>query len=358
MKLQPVSAVSGTRLTMPVGLIPGEGIGPELIGICRRLLERMAECRGWELEFSECGPVGLQAREALGADLPSGAEGFVAGVFARGGAVLAGAGGGRFVFELRRRFQLDWKLNPVRRLRGAGSHPYPFDILIVRDNKEGLYQGEVVTEEQTEGAVVRHTLTTRLATVRALVGRAARLAADRSGRLAVVAKESGIPGPSRLWRQAGEEAAAAHGVELRVLEVDFAAYQMVRRPEEFDVIAVPNAFGDILADLGGLLMGSRGATFGASFNPEGLGVFQTNHGAAYDLAGTGTANPAGQMLATALMLREAFGQEEAAVAIETAVQNAWCAGFRTADMDPSAAHPCATEAFAAAVEERLDRALA
>jgi len=349
---RPPAAPAATRLD--IGIIPGEGIGPELTGHCRHLLELLAARHQWDLSFAECGPVGLEARKNLGADLPDTAAGFVADVLGRGGAVLAGAGGGRFVFDLRRRFRLDWKLNPIRRLRGAGTHPCPFDILILRDNREGLYQGMEEAFEDTEGPGVRHAFTTRLATTRALAHRAARLAASRRGHLTIVAKESGIPGPSRLWRQAGEEAAAAHGVTLEVLEVDFAAYQLVRCPEAFDVITVPNAFGDILADLGGLLMGSRGNTFGASFNPDGLGVFQTNHGAAYDLAGRGTANPAGQILATALMLRSAFGQHRAADALEHAVQEAWCAGCRTADMLPAAPRPCSTGDFVRKVAEFLE----
>ena len=77
------------------------------------------------------------------------------------------------------------------------------------------------------------------------------------------------------------------------MDIDFATYQVIAHPEEFDVIAAPNCYGDILADLGGLFLGSRGATFGGSFSARGEAVFQTNHGAAYDLTGKNIANPAG-----------------------------------------------------------------
>jgi 3-isopropylmalate dehydrogenase len=107
---------------------------------------------------------------------------------------------------------------------------------------------------------------------------------------------------------------------------------MLREPASFDVVVAPNHFGDLLSDAGGALVGSRGNTYGGNFDAARAAIYQTNHGAAHDLAGSDRANPAGQILATAMMLRESFGLETAAGMIERAVTTAWRDGWRTEDV--------------------------
>ena len=107
---------------------------------------------------------------------------------------------------------------------------------------------------------------------------------------------------------------------------------MIQMPRDMDVVVTPNMIGDILADLGGALLGSRGLTFSGNFSPCGRAVYQTGHGAAFDLAGTGRANPAGQILALAMMLRESFGLDAEAAIIEHAVEEVWRGGWRTDDL--------------------------
>jgi 3-isopropylmalate dehydrogenase len=101
---------------------------------------------------------------------------------------------------------------------------------------------------------------------------------------------------------------------------------------EFDVIAAPNMFGDVLADLAAVLLGSRAMSFSGNFTPQGHGVYQTNHGAAYDLAGTDEASPVGQILSLAMMLRHSFGLEAEASAIEQGIQHVWHDGWRTREV--------------------------
>src|SRR5262249_49400049 len=122
------------------------------------------------------------------------------------------------------------------------------------------------------------------------------------------------------------------GVSPTFLDIDCAAYKLVKSPAEFDVIAAPNLFGDILGDLGGVLVGSRGLTYSGNFNDDGAAVFQTNHGAAYDLVGQDLANPAGQILSLAFLLREHFGLVREANLIEEALVRVWNRGWRTADL--------------------------
>jgi 3-isopropylmalate dehydrogenase len=342
--------------TVVVGIFPGEGIGPELVAICERFLRLLGERGCFELQLSHGGPIGIEARRACGCDLPDEAVSFAEEVFSKGGAVLAGAGGGRFVYDMRRRFDLFMKLNPLRPFRGAVPARREFDIMIVRDNREGLYQGESVVVESTHGQRVSHTFHCSLRAVDDVTERAARLAATRRGHVTVTAKESGLPKVSRVWRESAEAAGARHGVEVRFLEVDYAVYQLMREPSKFDVIAVPNCFGDILSDLGGVLMGSRGVTFGASYDSCGHAVYQTNHGAAYDLKDQGTANPAGQLLSLAMLLRESFGREREAAWIEAALEDAWSDGWCTFDMEETPGQSrrvCGTQKFAAEVEKNL-----
>ena len=110
------------------------------------------------------------------------------------------------------------------------------------------------------------------ADVQRLAEAAARIAAGRRKRMTVIAEDSGLPEITRVWNECAERAGEACGVEVRRMDIDFAAYQLIARPEEFDVIATPNCYGDILADLGWLFLGSRGATFGGSF-PGGATPF-------------------------------------------------------------------------------------
>jgi 3-isopropylmalate dehydrogenase len=342
--------------TVVIGLFPGEGIGPELVAICERFLRLLEERGCFRVEFGQGGPIGLEARLAYGTDFPDEAARFAEKTLSAGGALLAGAGGGRFVYEMRRRFDLFVKLNPLRSFRGAVPARREFDIMIVRDNREGLYQGESVVEESMHGRRVHHTFHCSLRAVDEVTDQAARLAATRRGHVTVAAKESGLPEISRVWRDSATAAGARHGVQVRLLEMDYAVYELLREPARFDVIAVPNCFGDILSDLGGVLMGSRGVTFGGSYDSRGRAVYQTNHGSAPDLKDQGKGNPAGQLLSLAMLLRHSFGREREATWIEAALEDTWCAGWCTFDMEEipgQARRVCGTQRFADEVEKNL-----
>lgn len=303
-----------------VGVLEGEGIGPAVVGAALRLLERLEEVTGTPFATRVGGPIGKQAEELHGTALTEEVAQFVAQVLDEGGAVLAGAGGGRFVYDLRRRLNLFVKLNPIA---GTG-----FDILVVRDNLEGLYH----CHERTSQQEVECRFVYRTETVERLLTAAARLARARSGHLAVIVKDAGIPQLSAMWRR---EAERLEVPKLEVLDVDYAVYRMLRHPESLDVVASPNCFGDILSDLGGLLMESRGNTYGASFRPDGGGVYQTNHGAAFDLAGGDQANPLGQIAALAMMLHESFGLAREAELVRDAVRKVRSHGIGTADLPGS-----------------------
>ncbi len=347
---------------MVIGVLKGEGIGPQLVEISLQVLEVVERRFGHSFKVRLGGAIGTEALRASGTELPEEVCVFCRAIFLRKGAILAGAGGGRFVYEMRRRFGLFLKLNPLRsfpelsevsRIKRNGSAPV--DIVVVRENLGGLYQGRSRTVRRSEELSVVHRFGGGEGEIYALLLAGARLAAARRGQLAVVAKESGLPELSRLWFACAERAAGECQVELSKLEIDFAAYELIAHPERFDVMAGPNCFGDILADLGGLFFGSRGSTYGASFCPEGAGVFQTNHGAANDLAGRDTANPAGQIFALAMLLEEAFGLREEAAAIVGAVRQVWREGWRTADLMGSGCRLAGSGKFGELVCAQLGR---
>ncbi len=346
-----------------IGVFPGEGIGPEVTVAARTVLDALAERTGQRFEVVVGGAIGLASRRSSGHDLDEAATRFCAEVFDRRGAILAGPGGGRFVYELRQRFDLYCKLSPVfvaaplvelGALRAA--HVEGVDVLVFRDNVGGVYQGESRIETDALGnRCARHSFEYTERTVRRLVDVAARAAAQRRGRLSVILKNHGMPAFSELWQDLGAEAATSHGVDVEFLDVDYAAYRFVQKARELDVVVASNLFGDILCDLGALFAGSRGLGYSASYSAEGAAVYQTNHGAAYDLAGSDRANPAGHILSLAMLLHESFGLSESARLIVLALEEVWRGGGRTDDLGGGSAAlgtRSFTERVVAALESR------
>jgi 3-isopropylmalate dehydrogenase len=294
---------------------------------------------GTELTLREGGLIGTAADRASGRPLTAEVIDFCESMWADGGAVLCGPGGGRFVYDLRARFDLYCKLVPIRplpALHDAGvlrpAARDGVDLLIVRENAGGCYFGEWARVQVNGTAEARHAFRYRADEVARVVRVAVRLAQARRQRLALVVKPNGVPAVSQLWTEVFRDLVSGQGLAARILEIDNAAYQVVAAAREFDVIVAPNDFGDVLGDVAALLLGSRGVSYSANFGPTGRAVYQTSHGAAWDLAGTGTANPIGMVLAGALMLRESLGLSGAAAAIEAAVARTLAAGFRTADV--------------------------
>jgi len=349
------SVSSQSRL---IGILPGEGIGPELISICRNILEVLVGDGQCSIELREGGRIGIEAANHSGRELTDEVIEFCGQIFSEGGAILAGPGGGRFVYNMRKEFDLYVKMNPLtyfKELDGATrlkfSKDATLDIMVVRENGQGLYQGQGHIEDG--GKRIRQEFFYTEDAIMRVLSTAVRAAQRRRKRLTVIAKRGGLSEVTRLWFNCAERAVADSGVELTTLDMDYAGYQFIAHPEEFDVVAIPNCFGDILADLGGIFMASRGNTYGASFDAKGNGVFQTNHGSAYDLAGHNVANPAGQIFSLAMLLRDAFGMIRESAWIEESVRTAWRDGSVTADLMQPGATCVGTREMGAIVLENL-----
>jgi 3-isopropylmalate dehydrogenase len=346
-----------------IGVFRGEGIGAEVIDAALLVLDAV-QCAGFgpfDVRFG--GAIGKEAERSGGSALPPEAVEFCAATFSSGGAVLHGPGGGRFVYELRKQFDLFCKISPTEPPEAVAAGPLRkettrgVDVLFVRENVSGVYQGAWTESRSSEGRVAHHEFTYTESQVRRIVRVAVALAAQRRNRLAVVLKDGGIPTISRLWLDCAIDEASPVGVEVETINVDYAAYRVVSAPRSLDVVVTPNLLGDILVDLSGVLLGSRGLSYSGNFSPHGAAVYQTNHGAAYDLAGQGVANPAGQIFSLAMLLRESFGLDAAADLILAAVDDVWRQGWRTADLHEPGCTVVGTQEFAGLVAGVLARPL-
>jgi 3-isopropylmalate dehydrogenase len=323
-----------------IGILTGEGVGSEVVPVALSLLERLVAHTSRRFVLRHGGPIGKTALALHGSSLSGEVVAFCQEVFDAGGAILCGPGGERFVYELRARFDLFCKftpLRPVAALRDVGvlrpDATQGVDIVAVREIMSGLYFGDWGQRPGRSGGVAAyHQFVYEEQDVTRILLVALKLAQCRRGRLCVTIKPGGIPGISALWEAQARRLAESFAVRVEMLEIDNAVYQLIANARQFDVVVSPNMFGDVLADCGALLLGSRGMSYSGNFSPTGCAVYQTGHGAAHDIAGSDAANPIGQIHSLAMMLRESFDWPQAAQALESAVATTLAQGLRTRDI--------------------------
>jgi len=347
-----------------IGLVPGEGVGPELTDLARRVVHALEARTGRAFDLDDGPPIGVDAVRAHGLALTQTASSWFESLFSRGGAALCGPGGARFVYDLRRRFDLFCKVSPivvepalldVSRFRPEVVRGV--DLLVVRDNAGGVYQGTwteaLVPHPTGHERVAEHRFTYREQDVHRLLEVAARLAASRKKSLAVIIKDGGVPTITALWNDVARAIARRDSLDLRLLDVDLAAYQLIADPRAFDVVVCPNMIGDVVGDLLGAVLGSRGLTYSGNFAADGAAVYQTNHGSAWDLVGKDVANPVGHLHALAMLLETSFGLAAEAGLIRGAIRSLWARGLRTADLAGPGHEVVGTRAFGDAVVRLL-----
>ncbi|MEB3349267.1 MAG: 3-isopropylmalate dehydrogenase [Cyanobacteriota bacterium] len=331
-----------------ITLLPGDGIGPEITAVARRLLDAVASRHGFSLQYDE-QRIGAAAIDHCGEPLP---EATLAACRRSDAVLLAAIGDPRCdslprqqrpetgLLALRSGLGLFANLRPVRiipALIGASSlRPEVIegvDLLVVRELTGGIYFGTPKGRIEGDGQV--RAFNTMVYSDRE-IDRIARVAFDlarsRQGRLCSVDKAN-VLDVSQLWRERVSAMAAEYpDVHLSHLYVDNAAMQLLRAPRQFDVLLTGNLFGDILSDEAAMLTGSIGMLPSASLGDSGPGLFEPVHGSAPDIAGQDTANPLAMVLSAAMLLRVGLQQEAAAQDLEQAVAEVLAAQIRTADL--------------------------
>jgi 3-isopropylmalate dehydrogenase len=327
-----------------VAVLPGDGIGPEIIAQALRVLQKLE----LGLQFQEA-PIGGAAYAAHGDPLPESTLGIAKGA----DAILFGAVGDpkydslprakrpeQAILGLRKALGLFANLRPAQvfpELAAASSLKSEvvagLDILIVRELTGDIYFGQPKGIRDKGGE--REGFDTMLyseSEVRRIARVGFEAARKRSRKLCSVDKANVLE-TSQLWRDVMNEEAKKYGdVELSHMYVDNCAMQLVRNPKQFDVIVTGNMFGDILSDEASMLTGSIGMLPSASLDANGKGLYEPIHGTAPDIAGKGVANPLATILSAAMMLRYSLKQEKAAERVEAAVRKVLGGGYRTADI--------------------------
>lgn len=337
-----------------VGVIAGDGIGPEIVGEARKVLNAVGEKFGHTFSYDEILMGGCSI-DACGVPLT---EDAIAHAKAAD-AVLMGSIGGNTatspwyrlepslrpeagLLKLRKSLNLFANLRPAY-LYEELKEACPlrddiigdgFDIMIMRELTGGLYFGERKTEEIDGVITATDTLTYSEKEIRRIAKRGFDIARKRRKKVTSVDKAN-VLDSSRLWRKIVEEVAKDYPeVSYEHMLVDNCAMQLVKDPGQFDVILTENMFGDILSDEASMVTGSIGMLSSASLNDTKFGLYEPSGGSAPDIAGKGIANPIATILSTAMMLRYSFDLDTEADAVEQAVKRVLKAGYRTIDIMP------------------------
>jgi 3-isopropylmalate dehydrogenase len=335
-------------MTKKIAVLPGDGIGPEIVAEAVKVLEKLGE-EGLDISL-DYGLVGGAAYDEAGTPLPESTLSLAKDA----DAILLGAVGG-YKWE-----SLDISVRPEKGLLGlrselnlfANLRPailYPqladastlkpevvagLDLMIVRELTGGIYFGQprgVRTLDNGEKQGF-NTLVYSESEIQRIGKVAFDIAAKRQGRVCSVDKANVLE-CTELWRETMTELAKDHpGVELSHMYVDNAAMQLVRAPKQFDVMVTTNMFGDILSDCASMLTGSIGMLPSASLDENSKGMYEPIHGSAPDIAGKNIANPLATILSAAMMLRYTLDEPQMADRIENAVSKVLDDGLRTADI--------------------------
>ncbi len=335
-----------------VTLIPGDGIGPEIVAEAVKVLDAAGKKYGYKLNYTKILMGGCSIDE-YGVPLTDEAI----ATAKSGDAVLLGAVGGNVgnsrwydvapdlrpeagLLKIRKELELFANVRPAylyNELKDACPLKGEvigdgFDMVIMRELTGGLYFGERHTEEVDGVLTATDTLTYNENEIRRIAIKAFDIAMKRRKVVTSVDKAN-VLDSSRLWRKVVKEVAADYPeVTYTDMLVDNCAMQLVMNPGQFDVILTENMFGDILSDEASMITGSIGMLSSASLGKTRLGLYEPSHGSAPDIAGKNIANPIATILSAAMMLRYSFDEDEAAKAIEDAVQSVLTEGYRTTDI--------------------------
>lgn len=360
-------------MNLRITCIPGDGIGPEIVSEAKKVLVKAGEKFGFIPEFTDI-LMGGASIDVHGVPLT---EEAVATAKAAD-AVLMGSIGGNTttspwyklppekrpeagLLKIRKELNLFANLRPAFLYKElAGACPLKeeisqagFDIMIMRELTGGLYFGERKTVEENGVRKAIDTLTYDENEIRRIAIKGFDIAMKRKKKVTSVDKAN-VLDSSRLWRTVVEEVAKDYPeVELEHMLVDNCAMQLVKDPAQFDVILTENMFGDILSDEASMVTGSIGMLASASLNDTKFGLYEPSHGSAPDIAGQNIANPIATILSAAMMLRFSFDLDEAADAMEAAVQQVLKEGYRTVDIMAEGCKKVSCSEMGSLITERI-----
>ena len=356
-----------------IAVIPGDGIGPEIVAEACRVLDAAAAKFGFELEYTKL-LMGGASIDTYGVPLTD----ETVEQAKASEAVLMGSIGGDArtspwyqlepqlrpeagLLKIRKELNLFANLRPAylydelkaacplrEDIIGSG-----FDMMIMRELTGGLYFGERKTTIEDGMRKAVDTLVYREDEIRRIAVKGFEIAAKRRKKVCSVDKAN-VLDSSRLWRAVVEEVAKDYPqIELSHMLVDNCAMQLVRDPGQFDVILTENMFGDILSDEASMVTGSIGMLSSASLNETKFGLYEPSHGSAPDIAGQGIANPIATVLSAAMMLRYSLDLDEAADAVENAVKKVLKEGYRTADIFSDGCQKVGTAEMGSLIADRV-----
>ena len=336
-----------------IAILPGDGIGPEIMREALRVLRVVEKNYGHEFKIAE-GLIGGAAYDEHGVHFPD----VTRDICRKSDAILFGAVGGpageqhldkwknceaNSLLALRKEFSFNANFRPVRVFSElADISPLKqstlkdgIDLLVVRELLGDIYFGEHKTEMIDGKRVATDVAVYTEDQIRSIAHRGFSAAQKRQKKITSVDKAN-VLDTSKLWRSVVRDVSRDYpDVALQDMLVDNCAMQLIINPKQFDVILTANLFGDILSDAAAVLPGSLGLLASASLSEDGFGFYEPPGGSAPDIAGLGVANPIGQILSMSMMLRWSFGLSEEASAIEAAVSSALDAGYRTTDIAQS-----------------------
>ena len=361
------------KMAFKIGVIRGDGIGPEIVGEALKVLQKVSEKYSQEFEYTEI-LLGGASIDVHGEPLTK--EALAAAKECD--AVLMGSIGGDTTtspwYKLPANLRPEAGLLAIRKGLGLFANMRPaylyeelkdacplkeeiigdgFDLVVMRELTGGLYFGDRKTTEENGLLTAVDTLTYNEEEIRRIAIRGFDIAMKRRKKVTSVDKAN-VLDSSRLWRKVVNEVAEDYPeVELNHMLVDNCAMQLVRDPKQFDVILTENMFGDILSDEASMVTGSIGMLSSASLKEGSFGLYEPSHGSAPDIAGKNLANPIATILSAAMLLRYSLNMDEAADAVEAAVKQVLKEGYRTVDIMSEGMTQCSTTEMGDLIAARI-----
>lgn len=356
---------------MNIAIIPGDGIGPEVIKQAIKILNAIEEKYNCKFQFTEV-LMGGAAIDATGVPLPE----ETINICRKSDAVLLGAVGGKKWDTLPGNLRPEAGLLGIRKALGVFANLRPaimfpqlksastlkeevlgdgLNIMVIRELTGGAYFGERGRIHTEDGEKAWDTMAYSTYEIERIAKVAFQISKKRNNKLTLVDKANVLES-SRLWRETVTKMALEYpGVELNYMYVDNAAMQLIRNPRQFDTIVTENLFGDVLSDEASMLTGSLGMLPSASLGEGKLGLYEPIHGSAPDIAGQDKANPIATIMSAAMMLRFSFDMEDAADAIEKAVASVLDKGYRTCDIMEKGMNLVGTEKMGDLISEVINK---